>query len=55
MTKDPTWSCRASWFSNPSTIGENRSLLFLSAAAVIAPKSLSRLQKKKENRNKKTV
>lgn len=39
----PTWRCKASLFSKPSTIGENRSLLFSSAAAVMPPKSLSRL------------
>ena len=39
-----TWSCWASWFSNPSTIGANLSLLFLSAAIVIAARILSRLQ-----------
>lgn len=49
---DPTWRCKASLFSKPSTIGENRSLLFRSAAAVMPPKSLSRLQTKgRENRN----
>lgn len=38
-----TCSCWASWFSSPSTIGANLSLLFLSAAIVIAARILSRL------------
>lgn len=42
-----TWSCWASWFSSPSTIEANLSLLFLSAAIVMAARILSRLE---ENR-----
>lgn len=38
-----TWSCWASWFSSPSTIEANLSLLFLSAAMVMAARILSRL------------
>lgn len=45
-TTKPTCSCKNSWFSSPSTTGEKRSLLFLSAAVVMAPKTLSRLRKK---------
>lgn len=43
-----TWSCWASWFSSPSTIGANLSLLFLSAAIVMAAKILSRLKENRE-------
>lgn len=38
-----TWSCWASWFSRPSTIEANLSLLFRSAAIVMAAKILSKL------------
>lgn len=38
-----TWSCWASWFSRPSTMEAKRSLLFRSAAIVMAARILSRL------------
>lgn len=38
-----TWSCWASWFSRPSTIEANLSLLLRSAAIVMAAKILSKL------------
>lgn len=38
-----TWSCWASWFSSPSTMEAKRSLLFRSAAIVMAARILSRL------------
>lgn len=45
---DPlTCSCWASWFSSPSTMQENLSLLFFSAVTVMAARILSKLKKKK--------
>lgn len=49
-----TWSCWASWFSSPSTIGANLSLLFLSAAIVIAARILSKLVENREQTQKST-
>jgi len=46
-----TCSCWASWFSSPSTIGANLSLLFLSAAMVMAARILSRLKENKTTEN----